>query len=331
MANNQRDLLGAWASAGQQEDVETLLQGIQTYLPDASITFTQGCSLEGIELQDFSEAVDAVQDADVIILAIGESAAMSGEAHSRTHLDLPGHQQQLLDALTVMGKPMVAVLMCGRPLVIPQVTEQVDSMLLAWHGGVRSGQAIADILFGAYNPSGKLSISWPRTEGQIPVYYAHKNTGRPAEGHGTVQFHESFRSTYLDELNSPAFCFGYGLSYTQFEYVNLEVVTPTLYLDGKLVVSATVKNVGKQAGVEIVQLYVRDMVGSVTRPVKELKGFLRVKLEPGELQLVRFEVPVRELGFTGPEMQYIVEPGRFKVWIGPDAENGLVGEFEVLP
>src|SRR5205807_7357870 len=149
-------------------------------------------------------------------LVVGESAEMSGEAHSRTHLGLPGHQQELLDAVVATGKPLIGVLMCGRPLVIPRLAEQVDALLIAWHGGIRAGRAVADILFGAATPSGKLTTSWPRTEGQIPVYYAHKNTGRPAEGVGTTQFYEAFKSTYLDEPNAPLFPFGYGLSYTTF-------------------------------------------------------------------------------------------------------------------
>jgi beta-glucosidase len=254
---------------------------------------------------------------------------MSGEACSRAHLGLPGRQQELVDALAITGKPIIGVLMCGRPLVIPRLVEQVDALLVAWHGGIRAGRAVADILFGTVNPSGKLAISWPRAEGQIPVYYGHKNTGRPAEGRGTTQFDEPFRSIYMDEPNTPAFHFGYGLSYTRFGYADLKVETPSTTLDGTLVVSAAIQNAGPRAGTEIVQLYVRDMVASVTRPVKELKDFKRLTLQPDEARRVCFEVPVQDLGFVGPEMRYIVEPGRFKVWIGPDSEQGLEGKFEV--
>jgi beta-glucosidase len=227
------------------------------------------------------------------------------------------------------GKPMVGILMCGRPLVIPRLAEQMDALLVAWHGGIRAGQAVADILFGTVNPSGKLTASWPRTEGQIPVYYAHKSTGRPADSSGTTQFDVAFRSTYLDEPNEPAFHFGYGLSYTHFEYADLKVETPSITMDDTLVVSALVKNTGQWAGTEIVQFYVRDEVASVTRPVKELKGFMRVTLQPAEARRVRFEVLVRDLGFSGLELQYIVEPGVFKLWIGPDSSRGLEGVFEV--
>jgi beta-glucosidase len=329
LSNNRNDLLGTWAGFGQANDVETVLEGIRTYLPDTAVTCVEGCTLDGAETADFSQAVAAARAADVIVLALGEGANMSGEARSRAHLGLPGRQQELVDALAAIGKPIIGVLMCGRPLVIPRLVEQVDALLVAWHGGIRTGQAVADILFGAYNPSGKLAVSWPRAEGQIPVYYAHKNTGRPAEGRGTTQFDEPFRSNYMDEPNTPAFHFGYGLSYTRFEYADLKVETPSTTLDGTLIVSAVIKNAGERAGTEIVQLYIRDVVASVTRPVKELKGFTRLTLQPGEEQHVRFEVPVRDLGFVGPEMRYIVEPGRFKVWIGPDSERGLEGKFEV--
>jgi beta-glucosidase len=329
LVNNDSDLLGAWAGCGQASDVEPVLQGIRTYLAESAFTFVQGCPLEGAGTVDFSEAVAAARDADVVVLVLGEGSGMSGEAHSRTHLGLPGRQQELLDAVAGAGKPMVCVLMCGRPLVVTRLVEQVDALLVAWHGGIRAGRAVADMLFGAVNPSGKLAASWPRTEGQIPVYYAHKPTGRPAESSGTTQFDVAYRSTYLDEPNEPAFPFGYGLSYTRFEYAGLEVETPFIARDGALSVSAVISNTGEQAGTEIVQLYVRDLVASVTRPVKELKGFVRAALQPGEARRICFEVPARELGFTGLDMVYVVEPGAFKVWIGPDSERGLEGEFWV--
>ena len=331
LADNRSDLLGTWAISGQAADVDTVLQGIRNFQPDSLLTIRQGCALTGTEPVDFSAAVAAAHEADVVILVLGEGAAMSGEAHSRVHLGLPGRQQELLDAVAAAGKPIVCILMSGRPLVVPHLVEQVDALLAAWHGGIRAGQAIADILFGAVNPSGKLTASWPRAEGQIPVYYAHKSTGRPAESKGTTQFDVPFRSTYMDEPNAPAFCFGHGLSYTRFEYMDLVVETPSVPMEGTLAVSATIKNIGEQNGVEIVQLYIRDLAASVTRPVKELKGFTRVALQPGEEQRVRFEVLVSDLGFSGLDMGYIVEPGSFTVWIGPDSSRGLEGEFVVRP
>jgi beta-glucosidase len=294
------------------------------------VTHLRGCDLEGREEPDLEGAARAARAADVAILVLGEGEHMSGEAHSRAYLGLPGHQQALLEAVHVTGVPLIVVLMSGRPLVIPWMAEHVPAILQAWHGGIRAGRAVADILVGTVNPSAKLTASWPRAEGQIPVYYAHKNTGRPASGAGTVQFDKPHWSIYIDEENEPLFPFGYGLSYTSFEYRELAVETPQVGLDGTLIVSATIANTGQGAGDEIVQLYVRDCVGSVTRPVRELKGFQRVSLDPGEEERVRFEVPVQQLGFHGLAMKYIVEPGDFIVWVGPNAVGGLEGTFEVV-
>ena len=330
LANNRSDLLGTWVTAGQALDVETVLVGVQRYVAEGDLVFDQGCSLEGIEDADVGSALAAARAADVVVVVVGEGAGMSGEAHSRAHLGLPGRQQDLVDALAATGKPLVAVLISGRPLVVPRLAQQVDALLLAWHGGIRAGRAVADVLFGVSNPSGKLSASWPRTEGQIPVYYAHKPTGRPAEGTGTTQYDVPFKSTYMDVPNSPLYSFGQGLSYTSFAYSDLKVLTPVVPLDGIVRAGAVIQNTGDRAGEEIVQLYVRDVVCSVSRPVKELKGFQRVALAAGEEREVVFEVAVRELGSHGLDLRYSVEPGRFKVWIGPDSTSGLEGEFECI-
>ncbi|MBL8057238.1 MAG: glycoside hydrolase family 3 C-terminal domain-containing protein, partial [Anaerolineales bacterium] len=330
LADNRVDLLGTWAILGQAADVETVREGFQTYLAADQLTYAPGCALAGEEPPDFAAALAAAAGADVVVLVLGEGAELSGESHSRAHLGLPGRQLALVEALAATGKPLVAVLMCGRPLVVPELVNRVEALLVAWHGGVRAGQAVADLLFGAANPSGKLTASWPRAEGQIPVYYAHKTTGRPAAGAGTTQYHEPFRSTYLDEPNAPLFVFGQGQSYTQFEYRRLDVLTPRLTSLGTLRVTATIRNTGARAGTEVVQLYVRDKVGSVTRPVKELKGFQRLTLEPGEERQVDLTVPVTTLGFHGLDRQYQVEAGEFEVWVGPDCAHGLSGVFEVL-
>ncbi|MCA9946131.1 MAG: glycoside hydrolase family 3 C-terminal domain-containing protein, partial [Anaerolineales bacterium] len=329
LANNRADLLGCWSLHTHPEDVETVLEGLAAYLPEDGWPHVEGCPIRQDAPTDIPAAVAAAEAADVVLLVLGESADMSGEGHSRTHLGLPGRQQELVDAVAATGKPLVCVLMSGRPLVIPQLAGQVQALLAAWHGGIRAGRAIADILFGAVNPSGKLTASWPRSEGQIPVYYAHKNTGRPASEAGTKQFAELFKSVFIDEPNSPLFAFGYGLSYTHFTYADLHIAQTELTGDDTLVVSATVTNCGERAGAEVVQLYVRDLVGSVTRPVKELKGFQKIYLEPGEQRTVRFEVPVGELGFTGREMRYVVEPGSFQLWLGPNSTEGLVGDFVI--
>jgi beta-glucosidase len=324
LADTRRDLLGCWAMNGRAEDVESVLDGIKAYFGSSDrLMHLSGCPIKDEIPADIPAAVAAAQDADVVVLVVGESANMSGEARSRAHLGLPGRQQELLDAIAQAGKPIIGVLITGRPLVIPRMAEQVDALLVAWHGGIRAGRAVADLLFGKANPSGKLTASWPRTEGQIPVHYAHKNTGRPMESAGTTQFFEPFKSRYIDEPNDPLFPFGYGLSYTTFDYSDLEVQTPLVETGGTLVVSAMVTNTGPHAGTEVVQLYVRDRVASVTRPVKELKGFQRVTLQAGEAQTVRFELPAEQLGFVGLDMRRVVEPGAFLVWIGPGSTTGL--------
>ena len=330
LADNRRDLLGCWAIHGRADDVETVREGFAAYLSgDQAPLYAPGCGIGGDDPADIPAAVAAAEGADVVVLVVGESAEMSGEAHARAHLGLPGRQQALVDAVAATGKPLVVVLMSGRPLVIPRLAGQATALLAAWHGGIRAGGAIADVIFGAVNPSGRLTASWPRAEGQIPVYYAQKNTGRPVGGAGTQQFEEPFKSTYLDEPNAPLFPFGFGLSYTTFAYRDLAVEQPVLGPEDTLEVTAVIRNRGERAGTEVVQLYVRDLVGSVTRPVKELKGFQRVTLPPGEEQTVRFAVPVRDLAFCGLDGHMTVEPGAFKVWVGPNATEGLEGDFAV--
>jgi beta-glucosidase len=322
LAEARADLLGCWAPMGRADDVETVLEALTTSLKEAP-THEPGCAIQSDDMSGVPAAVKAAQGADVVVVVVGESADMSGEAHSRVHLGLPGRQQDLVDALAATGKPIVCVLMCGRPLVIPRLAHQASALLLAWHGGVRAARAVADLLLGVANPSGRLTTGFPRAEGQIPVYYAHKNTGRPVEGRRTLQFDEAFKSHYLDEPNSPLFPFGFGLSYTTFAYSQLTVETG----EGMVVASARIENTGQRAGTEVAQLYVRDLVGSVTRPVRELKAFERISLEPGEARTVSFEVPVERLGFIGLEMRYTVEPGDFRLWIGPDSSSGLEGSF----
>ena len=324
LADARADLLGCWAPMGRAEDVESVLDGLAVYLKDAPV-HQAGCEVQSDDLAGLPAAVAAAQAADVVVLVVGESADMSGEAHSRAHLGLPGRQQELVDALAATGKPIVCVLMSGRPLVIPKLAQQASALLVAWHGGIRAGRAVADLLFGAANPSGRLTASFPRAEGQIPVYYAHKNTGRPAEGAGTQQFDEAFKSRYLDEPNTPLFPFGFGLSYTTFAYSHLAIDTPA----GMVVASARIENTGTRSGTEVVQLYVRDLVASVTRPVRELKAFERITLAPGEARTVRFEIPAHQLGFVGLDMQPTVEPGEFQLWIAPDSSTGLVGTFRL--
>jgi beta-glucosidase len=329
LADERAAPLGCWHCEGRPEDVETVLDGIRAVRPNCTIGFAEGCTVADDAVDRIGDAVRVASQVEVAVLVLGENERMSGEARSRAHLGLPGRQQELLEAVVASGTPVVCVLMSGRPLVIPWMAEHVPAIVQAWHGGIRAGRAVADVLFGEVNPSGKLTVSFPRSVGQIPVYYGHKNTGRPFLGEGTVQFDQAYRSNYIDESNRPLYRFGHGLSYTTFAYEGLSVETPVVSTGDTLVVSATVRNEGERAGDEVVQLYVQDLVGSVTRPVKELKGFDRLSLAAGESRSVRFEIPVSELRFHGLSLEHGVEPGAFKVWIGPDAESGLEGQFTV--
>lgn len=331
LADDRAEMIGTWAPAGREEDSGPSLYGaLETMAPEGwSLGLCRGCAVQGDERLQLEEAARLAEDADVAVLVVGESADMSGEAHCRTDLGLPGRQMELLEAVSDTGTPVVAVIMSGRPLVLTEVAGSVDAILQAWDAGHEGGTAAAEILLGRVNPSGKLTASFPRSVGQIPVHYAQKNTGRPYTGEGTTQFEEAFKSGYIDSPNSPLFPFGHGLSYTSFEYSDLEVETPVIRPDEDLFVAARVTNDGDRAGEEIVQLYVRDLLGSTTRPVRELKGFQRIALAPGESRVVRFEVPAADLGFYDPQMNYVVEPGEFLLWIGPSSEEGLEGEFRI--
>ncbi len=327
LANERQSLLGSWSCEGNPDETETLAECLEKNLPErCSLTYALGCSIEGSDL-DLQNTINAVQQADLVILAIGEKDTMSGEAHARAHIGLPGRQAELVEAVSRMGKPVVAVVFSGRPLILNQLAEQVPAILMAWQGGSFTAQAIYNLLSGAASPSAKITASFPRCEGQIPVYYAHKSTSRPANTQGTIQFNEAHRSVYLDESDQPLYPFGYGLTYTTFAYSDLRVETPQLHEDESLVVSAVITNTGKRTGTEIVQCYIRDLVGSVTRPVKELKDFTKITLTPGESQRVNFSIPVARLRFWNAQGQYQAEPGKFKVWIGPNALEGLESNF----
>jgi beta-glucosidase len=259
----------------------------------------------------------------VAILAVGESAEMSGEAASRASLDLPGRQLDLIKAVVATGKPTVVVLMNGRPLTINWVAENAPAILETWFAGTQAGNAIADVLFGDVNPGGKLPVTFPRAVGQLPLYYNHRNTGRPTDPKN------KYTSKYLDVPVTPLFPFGHGLSYTRFKLADLRLGAQSIRPDGTLRVSVEVENTGMRAGDEVVQLYIRDMAASVTRPVKELKGFERVTLQPGQKRRVEFTLTPAHLGFHGRDMRFIVEPGAFKVWAGVNSAEGLEASFEV--
>jgi beta-glucosidase len=316
--------LGPWSGAGRPQDVISLLTGVGRRLgPSSRLLYAEGCNIENSSTSGFQEAVDVARKADVVIMALGENARMSGEGASRSSIGLPGVQEDLLKAVVATGKPVVVVLMNGRPLTIPWIAENVHALVEGWFLGVESGNALADVLFGDVNPSGKLCATFPRSVGQIPIYYNHKNTGRP------IVESDRFTSRYLDSPNTPLFPFGYGLSYTKFAYSNLRVDTVKLGLHDTLHVSVDLKNVGRRPGAEVVQLYVHDEVASVTRPVRELKAFKRVMLGGGKQETVTLAVPVSELGFYDENMKYTVEPGKFQLFVGGNSVDTIAGEFEV--
>jgi beta-glucosidase len=318
LANRGMEMIGAWHADGQAHEAVTLLTGLQERLGRrVQIDYVEGASATDTEPTDFSAALRAARRADAIILAVGELEWMNGEAASRSELDLPGNQTALVEALAATGKPLIIVLFNGRPLTIPGVVEAADALLEAWHPGTEAGRAVTDVLFGDYNPSGKLPVTFPRNVGQIPIFYATKNTGRP--------FNPDSRYTtkYLDVPNTPLFPFGYGLSYTTFAYSDLRVDKSSFAPHETVTVTVTVTNTGDRRGEEVVQLYVRDLVGSVTRPLRELKGFAKVELEPGASVPVTFTLSARDLAFYTRSNEWAAEPGDFQVFVGGSSTADL--------
>ncbi|MCK4751857.1 MAG: glycoside hydrolase family 3 C-terminal domain-containing protein [Planctomycetes bacterium] len=326
LADNQKDLLGTWAGAGRSGDVVTVRKAIrEKLLPQSRLLYAKGCGIQDDSTEGFNEAVKIANQSDMVILAVGESEKMSGEGHSRAYLDLPEVQKKLVKKIHATGKPVIVVLFSGRPLSISWLKENIPAILLAWHPGVQGGNAVADILFGDYNPSGKLTTTFPRTVGQVPIYYNHKNTGRPPREK------DRYTSRYIDISWTPLFPFGYGLSYTTFEYKNLKVNPNKIVLGQPITVTIDVQNTGERAGEEVVQLYIRDLVASVTRPVKELKGFRKISLKPKQKKKVSFTITSEQLSFCNQEMKFVTEPGDFKIWVGPDSVRGLQGDFKIVP
>jgi beta-glucosidase len=308
----QAELFGSWAPDGRAADVTPLNEALKQIAPN------------GVELT-FAEHADKAAhlalSADAVVLVVGEYPYRSGENSNVSDLSLPPGQAELVDAVAALGKPVVMVVIAGRPLAITKQAAQVDAVLYAWQPGIEGGAALGEILFGLESPSGRLPVTFPRATGQVPIYYNQKNSGRPVSPEGW------FRSRYVDLPNAPLYPFGYGLTYTSFEYSNLKVSSETLR--GKLEVSADVTNTGKRAGNEVVQLYVRDLVGSLTRPVRELKGFQRVALKPGESHRVSFTLTEEQLAFTRADGTKGIEPGSFHVWIAQNSLTGLQGSFKL--
>jgi beta-glucosidase len=324
LAHNHRDPVGMWAGPTDTNNVVTVLDGIKAAVPRSSVLFSPGCALNGTDTVGIAAAVAVARRADVVLLAVGESEDMTGEAYSRATLDLPGRQLDLVKAVYAAGKPVILIVMGGRPLAISWEAATIPAILEAWHLGHETGNAIADILFGVYAPTGRLPVSFPRVSGQVPIYYNHKNTGRPAND--TIHY----TSRYFDVLTTPLFPFGFGLTYTTFGYADLAIDRAKVGVADTIVVSVTVTNTGSRVGDEVVQLYIRDDVGRMTRPVRELKGFKRVHLEPGQSVRVPFTVAVSDLAYTGVDMKRAVEPGAFTAYVGSNAQEGLEGKFEVI-
>jgi beta-glucosidase len=322
LAKATRDNLGGWSVELRGLEYQTLVPSAYARLQQrlaghSQIRYAQGCSVSGSSTQGFAAAVAAARQADAVLLSVGEDIDQSGEARSRSDIHLPGVQEALVRAIVATGKPVVLLVSAGRPLVFEWAAEHVPAIVYTWWLGSEGGDAIVDVLTGAYNPSGKLPMSFPRSEGQIPIYYNHPNTGRPADGDDD----RSFRSAYIDLSIHPRWAFGHGLSYTTFQYENIQLDRHALHGDDTLEVSASIHNTGQRAGTEVVQLYLRDMVASVVRPVQELRGFERVELQPGERRTVHFRVDREALSFWNERLQWAAEPGEFQVMIGAASDD----------
>jgi beta-glucosidase len=347
LADDKASQLGAWAGNGQAKDAVTPLDGIVAKLGRDRVIYAKGVDIPPFETglaagvaapapssatgaagaetsnkpASIDDAVAAAKKADVVVLFVGELAGMTGEASSRASLDLPGDQMKLMSAVLATKKPVVLVLESGRPLNISWAPEQVPAIIQAWYLGVQAGNAIADVLFGDASPSGRLPLSWPRSVGQIPVYYNHKNTGRPSSP-------DRWHTGYLDMTKDPLYPFGYGLTYTTFKYNDVRTQSP-ISKDGSLRVTAEISNTGKREGTEVVQLYIRDRIAPTSRPVRELKGFQRITLAPGEHKSVEFTVNAHDLGSYDRDMHWIVPSGTYDVWVAPDSASGIQSTFEV--
>lgn len=344
LADAKENMPGTWSVAARNAEAISLREGLTKAIgTSAKLVYAKGANLDedaafeeratpfgktlhrdprsAAALRD--EALRIAKNADVIVAAMGESAEMSGESSSRTNLDIPATQKDLLKALLQTGKPVVLVLFTGRPLTLVWEHQNVPAILNVWFGGSEAGDAIADVVFGDVNPSGKLTMTFPQNIGQLPLYYAHKNTGRPLQG----PWFEKFKSNYLDVTNEPLYPFGYGLSYTTFEYGSVKLDRESLAMTDSLVVSCEVKNTGSREGSEVVQLYIQDLVGSITRPVRELKAFDKIKLQPGESKVVSFTISKNDLSFYNQNLAFVAEPGEFKVYVGGNSQTMNEAKF----
>jgi len=323
-----RDNLGFWSYSWPDDSARIVsqFQGIKNKVgASAKLLYAKGCNINDSSRAGFADAIAAANQADVVIMSVGEASDWSGEAKSRSNLQLPGVQEELVKAIYATGKPVIVMINAGRPLIFNWIADHVASILYTWWLGTEAGDAIADVLFGDYNPSAKLPMSFPRTEGQIPIYYNHYNTGRPA----TSDSDRFYRSAYIDLSIYPKFPFGFGLSYTNFSYSGIRLNHPTMKEMQSITATVTITNNGNYDGEETVQLYVQDMVGSVVRPVKELKGFKKIFLKKGESEQVSFTIDLGKLKFYDSQLKYIYEPGDFKVFIGSNSRDVQQASFKV--
>lgn len=327
LGQSKADMKGFWAISWDDNELISPYEGLVKRAPKGTtVSYTKGCNINDDDRSGFTAAVAAAQQADVVVMAIGEAHDMSGEAKSRSNISIPGVQEELIKVVKATGKPVVVLLMAGRPMVFNWTADNADAILYTWWLGSEAGSAIASVLYGDYNPSGKLPMTFPRSVGQIPIYYNMKNTGRPTPDDNKI----SYGSAYLDIQNSPRYAFGHGLSYTTFEYTDLQLSATQLNTGETLRATCTVKNTGRYIGEEVVQLYLRDMSASVTRPVKELKGFKKIKLAPGSSVQVTFEIGKEELSFYDLKMNWIVEPGTFNLMFGTSSDKILLEQkFEL--
>lgn len=347
LANTRANMVGTWSVSSDLVNTPSLVEGMQSVLGNQVkiVTHLGSNLLEDPVYQEhatmfgrtiprdnrpesdiIAEALQTAAQADVIVAALGESSEMSGESSSRTEIGIPAIQQRLLAALLKTGKPVVLVLFAGRPMTLTWEDEHVPAILNAWFGGSETGAAVAEVLFGDVNPSGKLTATFPRNVGQLPIYYGHKSTGRPLEEGVSFQ---KFRSNYIDVINSPLYPFGYGLSYTTFDYSDLKLDKSSFKAGQSIQASVTLRNTGKYDGEEVVQLYIKDLVGSITRPVKELKDFQKVFLKAGESKVVTFTVSEEDLKFYNNDLKFVAEPGDFTLFIGKNSQDLLATKFEL--
>ena len=330
LVSDDKNIIGSWAALGDRNGFATSVkEGVLKLLGNTqNVTFDDGVEIQSTNKTMMQKAIENASKADVIVAVMGESENMSGEAGSKTNIDLPGLQKEFLAELKKIGKPIVLVLMNGRPLTISWENDNMDAILEAWWPGTRGGDAIAQTLFGVNNPNGKLPITFPRSVGQIPIYYNHKNTGRPYLG--ATDPEQKYKSRYTDSDNSPLFPFGFGLSYTNFSYSNLKISTNKISRNETLRISVNVTNSGNYDGAETVQLYIKDVVGSVTRPVKELKRFEKVVIKKGETKTISFEITAEDMRFYDKNMKFTAEPGDFEIFVGGNSDTNYKETFELI-